>query len=431
LDKMLRLRAEFAKFVFLGERVDAVLAEQGSRRARLIISVDGSPRAKVSIECGEEVVDCPGWLADVLAPVFASSSALDQKLNDLAGRTGRLSFQMTPEYAASCFPCATKWLGARRIAALAATSHLVGMVCPGLHSIYGALSVAACSDSSDEDGLAFRVSDMDPRFRSLEQEIVGGGLVGTISAFARTPPVEQASIESLVRVVDPTEFSGSVALIVGGSRGLGELTAKLIAAGGGNVLITWQSGKEDAERVAQEIRAFGGRCETFRYDARMPAAGQLAAMTVIPTHVYYFATPAIFRPPSGILSLERLSEFMAVYVDGFWQLVRTLQGIQPSLSVYYPSSSAVSERPRGMTEYAMAKAAGEVLCADINTLLFPLRIYVSRLPRLPTDQTATVTPVETANPVDTMINIVRNVQSWPEKRQVPASHLLDALSVAR
>ncbi len=66
-----------------------------------------------------------------------------------------------------------------------------------------------------------------------------------------------------------------------------------------------------------------------------------------------------------------------------------------------------------MTEYAMAKAAGEVLSADINEGLAPTHVTVVRLPRLPTDQTVTVTEVEAADPVATMLPIVREVQSWP------------------
>jgi hypothetical protein len=66
-----------------------------------------------------------------------------------------------------------------------------------------------------------------------------------------------------------------------------------------------------------------------------------------------------------------------------------------------------------MTEYTMAKAAGEVLCAEMNAFQAPLHVTVCRLPRLPTDQTASITPAETAEPLETMLPIVRGVQSWP------------------
>ena len=42
---------------------------------------------------------------------------------------------------AAMFPAASGWLGPRRVAALAASTLLVGMVCPGLHSMYSSLTV--------------------------------------------------------------------------------------------------------------------------------------------------------------------------------------------------------------------------------------------------------------------------------------------------
>jgi len=108
-----------------------------------------------------------------------------------------------------------------------------------------------------------------------------------------------------------------------------------------------------------------------------------------------------------------LKEFLSVYVDGFWNLCQALRRRQPRLSLFYPSSVAVTERPKGMTEYTMAKAAGEILCTDMNSCLGPSHVTVSRLPRLPTDQTASITPAESADPLETMLPIIREVQSWP------------------
>jgi hypothetical protein len=406
------IRAQFNKFVYLDEEVEAVLTRQGPASAALSISVDGAPHSKVNLDFGDTVEECPGWLAASAEPMALSQAPLNLSLEQMAGLSGRLSFQMTSEAATALFPAATKWLGFRRIAALAASTCLVGMVCPGLYSMYSELSIGACAESAPKDFLAFRVTETDPRFLSVDQEIAGGGLSGTVKSFVRTPPVAQATMESLAGVVGPAEFAGSVALIVGGSRGLGELTAKLIARGGGHVLVTWQAGKADAERVAEEIRAAGGRCETLAYDARRPAEEQLALLADVPTHAYYFATPAIFRPQSKIFAENRLKEFLAIYVDGFWQLSQALRARQPRLSAFYPSSVYVTERPRGMTEYTMAKAAGEVLCADMNLSQAPLHVIVRRLPRLPTDQTASITAVETADPLETMLPIVREVQSW-------------------
>ena len=413
LPSLRSLRAQFNRFIYLDELVDLEVTQQGTAGARLAISVSGAPRTKLSIEFGDAWRDAPTGPIPSLEEIPFLAQPVNLDFEQMSGRSGGVSFQMSKENATLLFPAATEWLGAGRIAALAASSYLVGMVCPGLHSIYSALSASACQETVSQNSLDFHVHDTDSRFRSVDLEIAGGGLIGTIKSFARTPPVRQATMQSLAGVVGPAEFAGSVALIVGGSRGLGELAAKLIATGGGRVFITWQSGKEDAENVAQEIRSAGGACQTFAYDARKPAAEQLTQLEVTPTHIYYFATPSIFRPQSDIFVAERLKDFLAIYVEGFWELAHTLRARQPKLSIFYPSSVFITERPRGMTEYTMAKAAGEILCVDMNVSLPPAHVTVSRLPRLPTDQTASVAATEASDALETMLPIIREVQSWP------------------
>jgi len=409
------LRVQFSKFVYLDEAVEVQLVQQRPDRVRIVIAVGGTPRSKISIDFGDASLEnCPDWANLPSETIASSPEPLVPEFGDIGGKTGRLAFRMLKDDAEALFPAAAKWLGVRRLAALASSTHLVGMICPGLNSIYDELNVRACAEPESPASLSFRVTQADARVRSVEQEIAGGGLAGMALSFARTPPVEQASMASLAGSVDSAEFAGSLSLIVGGSRGLGELSAKLIASGGGRVIITWRTGKEDAGNVAADIRAAGGYCETLPYDAGKPAREQLAALAEAPTHVYYFPTPSIFRAQSEMFSAQRLQDFVAVYVDGFWQLIQTLRERQPALSAFYPSSVAVTERPRGMTEYSMAKAAGEVLCADINVSLAPTRVTVIRLPRLPTDQTSTVADADGADPLATMLPIIREVQWKPQ-----------------
>ena len=64
-----------------------------------------------------------------------------------------------------------------------------------------------------------------------------------------------------------------------------------------------------------------------------------------------------------------------------------------------------------MTEYAMAKAAGEVLCADMQSFERPGPILVRRLPRLSTDQTAALVQVELTDSIDVILPIIREVHT--------------------
>jgi NAD(P)-dependent dehydrogenase (short-subunit alcohol dehydrogenase family) len=108
-------------------------------------------------------------------------------------------------------------------------------------------------------------------------------------------------------------------------------------------------------------------------------------------------------------------------VDGFLRLAQALRARRNDVSLLYPSSVYVAERPRGMLEYAMAKAAGETLCSEMNMAWAPLRVAVVRLPRLPTDPTASVMEAAPPSPVAFLLPAVREAQSWKPraKKEIP------------
>jgi len=410
---MRSLRVQFSNLVYVDEFAEVVQTQISPDAIRMNVCVNRVPMSQITVTFGAPQLEAIDYSSFSPERIPSLQTALDLDFEQMSSRAGRIAFLPLPTDVDAMFPAASQWLGNRRVAALAASTYLVGMVCPGLHSIFGELAVEACAETGHEDALAFCVTRTDPRFRLVLQKIAGGGLTGTVKSFARTPPVQQPAANSLSHLVTPAEFAGSVVLVVGGSRGLGELTAKLLAAGGAQVIITWQSGKDDAEKVCAEIRSAGGKCETMSYDASKPVEGQLSGLLDAPTHMYYYATPLIFRHQSDLFVRERLDQFLDIYVDGFWQLSRALCTRQPKLSVFYPSSVFVEERPRGMLEYAMAKSAAEVLCTEMNKALPPMHITVSRLPRLPTDQTAGISAAKTALPLEILLPVVREVQSWP------------------
>jgi len=94
-------------------------------------------------------------------------------------------------------------------------------------------------------------------------------------------------------------------------------------------------------------------------------------------------------------------------------LAQALRAHRGDVSLFYPSSVFVAERPRGVIEYAMAKAAGEALCNEMNQTWAPLHVTVERLPRLLTDQTASIIGNQLAAPAAHLLSVVRKVQSWP------------------
>ena len=64
----------------------------------------------------------------------------------------------------------------------------------------------------------------------------------------------------------------AIALVTGGSRGIGAATARALAAGGWPVALTYRSGEDAARAVVAEIEAAGGRAAALDLDVTDAAA---------------------------------------------------------------------------------------------------------------------------------------------------------------
>jgi acyl dehydratase/NAD(P)-dependent dehydrogenase (short-subunit alcohol dehydrogenase family) len=413
-DEIVSVRVHFTKFIYVGSKVDLkpLQGEEKSIKAELV--QDGITTTTLVLDLGARKQS-----SDVSFPVGSfTKSAMNGVANDLCMEemtdlSGRMELAAPSDEIGHLFPHAASVIGCRRVAAIALSSRLVGMICPGLHSIFSSLSVELVDDLAYEDGLGFRVCKVHDKIRMVRMDVSGSGVRGSVQAFMRQPPVAQPAVSDIAKLVSPTEFAGFTALIVGGSRGLGELTAKVVAAGGGKVIVTYATGREDAMRLAQGIRREKGYdiCDVLQFEARENVASQLSMLNCKISHLYYFATPHIFRQKEGLFSKSVFDDFFQIYVKGFYDCCRFLadRGSGPFVA-FYPSSVAVDDHPLAMTEYSMAKSAGELLCADLNRSECGFRVFVSRLPRLLTDQTATVNPVKNDDPLEIMLPIIRNVQ---------------------
>ena len=403
------ISARFERPALIG---DAVTVERRGRTS-LALTLDGALRlVDVAIDTGAA---SPGDTAATWnIPRRRERSTRVPRvrtLSDVPGASGVIGLP-TAQAVRRAFPHAARALGADAVAAFAAISRLVGMECPGRGSLLSAISLHVTANERARH-LAWRVSRTDARFGLVRIEISSGGVRGTVDAFLGPQPVPAPSFEAVAASVAADEFAGQRAVIVGGSRGLGATTALLVAAGGGVPLVTFVAGGADAAALRRDAARFGRRIHLTQFDVVEDPLARLvrACARFRPTHLYYFATPRIFgrrRDPFDDAVFQRFAQF---YVSGFAGVCAAVRSLVPSLNVFYPSTTAIDLEPmRELTEYAAAKAAGEVLCHSLNRAMPGLRILVSRLPRVTTDQTATILPVPARDPVATLLPIVRELQ---------------------
>lgn len=399
-----RLRVSFDRFLLVGEPASLRVVQDDADRLIMAVEADGVARCVIQFAFAGTPADLPSIEpVETFAP---AGEAIDRSASQIDGLAGLVPFAHAPAELAALFPAAARWLGAERITALGAATRLVGMICPGLRSIFRGLDLwLHPADASGATGIRFSAGPV--RHGLVTMAIAGGGIGGTVTSVLRASPQQQPGMRDLMGLVPRDAFDGSTAMVVGASRGLGELAAKLLASGGAAVIATWSEGSADAQAVADDIGRAGGRCHLMRYRVGEPAMG---VPDPAPTHGYYFAAPTIARPTSRFFDAARLGELNRFFVEGFWEFAQMLRAARPAVRLFYPSTVYVEQWPKGLAEYAMAKTAGELLCIEMNAQFAPTSVVSARLPKLPTDQTSSLYETELADPVAVLLPLIHAVQ---------------------
>jgi hypothetical protein len=298
------------------------------------------------------------------------------------------------------FPNLTRSNGTVAVAALSSLSRLVGMICPGMNSLFSGLDVTF--SERPENSIEYEVQ----RHRSEQAPLkmgVQGALIGEVSAFYRPSPVVQTHFSEFLSRVETNEFESQKVLVVGGSRGLGEVTAKLLAAGGAHVTVTYVHGQKEAAELQAQIGA--DHCDIQQLDV-LKSADLAGLQQRSFDQIYYFPTPMIRANTSNTFDQTLYEQFKSYYVDAFAELMRVL--VKKSTKVFYPSSVFLDENPSGFKEYVAAKLDGERLVQTINKEMARAAIAVVRLPKMMTDQTNSVVSGKTDANWQVMLSAIRN-----------------------
>ena len=341
----------------------------------------------------------------------------DLSLDDIESSSGSIPLKMQPSLAEQIFPNLAQRFTQIQIAQILSTTYLVGMECPGLHSLFTRLNLKRVVSENGGLNLNYEVVKSDKRFSKFKIALSSVNMEGVIECFLRPKPTTQPSLSEVARSVTKNEFKDQRALIIGGSRGLGELTAKSIVAGGGEVTITYNTGKADALKLQEELKAGGGKCNILKLDLSEEFDDTIQSHfeSSLPNYLYFYATPFIFGKSTERFSFERYTKFSNFYVNSFYRIVDTIARLSKSpLKVFYPSSSALDTYEKNMIEYSAAKAAGEYLCEFFNNQQKNVTILQTRLPRLQTDQTASITPVESEDALKVILEILRDLDKQKE-----------------
>jgi acyl dehydratase len=389
--KLDSLKVAFETPVLVGDEATLSIETTAADMFRATVRVQGRIAVRITAAMPEG-----GWSGAWPAEKEPVCDCRDTKPEELVGRSGAIPLELSAELLAQRFPHASAVLPRGQIAIILASTRLVGMECPGFRSIYCALALRFSDSAARSRSLTYRTKDYDERFSLLQMELNGDGVTGEVAAFVRPAIRNQGAFGDMARLVSPGRFAGVNAFIVGGSRGLGEATANLIAAGGGKVTVTYNLGREDAQRVVAAIRDGGGQASALRYDLCAVLPEEMPAAPY--THCFFFASPKI-NASKGAFDESLFRNFCRYYLTGALECLDWFANRSGKEGAFvYPSSVFVSAVPAGFAEYAAAKAAGEIACQEAIQRYRKMKLFTPRLPKLMTDQTASMRGEDAEDP---------------------------------
>ena len=187
----------------------------------------------------------------------------------------------------------------------------------------------------------------------------------------------------------PLSLSGKVALISGGSRGIGAAAVSMFAAAGAKVAFSYRSARAEAEALAKECGA--GVCYPIASDLKNPEA----ARALVAETVRHFGRLDILVANHGVwppddVPIERMSDeqwrsTLSINLDGVFGLVKhavAQMKSQPRMSA--PAghivliSSASGQRGEAFhCDYSATKGAIISLTKSLATELASAGIYVN------------------------------------------------------
>jgi len=202
------------------------------------------------------------------------------------------------------------------------------------------------------------------------------------------------------------KLEGKIALITGGSRGIGAAIAKRLAADGANVAITYTKGADAAASVVKEIERAGRKAIAIQADAADAAAVKAAVEKTVATFGRLdvlvnnagTAIPKTFEETT----LEEMDRVLDINVRGVFVATQAALKHMKSGGRIIMIGSSVGERVLvpGLVPYAATKGA--------------VKIFTQGLSREVGSRGITVNNVQ-PGPIDTELNPAASDWAVPQK----------------
>ncbi len=180
------------------------------------------------------------------------------------------------------------------------------------------------------------------------------------------------------------DLTGRVALVTGGSRGVGRATATLLARAGADVGFVYRTRTEDARRTEEEIRKCGARAWSVQADLRDPSVveGVFSELDevfggldfLIGNHGVWPSEPV----PIAEMTVQQWRDTMATNLDSLFFLLKVgTPRLRESGAVVLVSSTAAQRGEAFHGDYAASKGGLQSLVKGLCEELAPRNVRVN------------------------------------------------------
>jgi 3-oxoacyl-[acyl-carrier protein] reductase len=188
-----------------------------------------------------------------------------------------------------------------------------------------------------------------------------------------------------------TILNGKIALVTGGSRGIGAAIVRRLSRDGATVAFTYANSPDRAQALAAEVEAAGGRALAIQADSADPGAVERSVAAVLEA----FGRIDILVNNAGILvhkalddtTLEDFERIMAVNVRAQFVAIQAAQRQMRDGGRIVNIGSMAADRAGGpdLSLYAMSKGAVAALTRGLARDLGPRGITVNNVQPGPTE----------------------------------------------
>ena len=279
------------------------------------------------------------------------------------------------------------------------SSYFAGMEVPGRQALFSAFEFNFESAESSADD--FQISplrvELDRRFNRLTIQGTATGIRSlTISSFER-PVSVQISLDAIRKSVGTgPSMAGKKVLITGASRGFGAVLAQTFALQGAQIFLNFFQSRQEAEALVQNIAAIGPRPVLIQGNAANPqewksVKGEVGAIDFLINNASPVIPAINFKEQSAEDIVSFVSRSLELFLVPCSQL---LPQMSPGGTVIQISSVFVTQPEAGFSHYVAAKSAAEAVMRSLAEEYSDLRFLIFRAPRMLTDQTNTVVPIQ-------------------------------------